>query len=130
PHGHILDFRAQQEAVDEAVALFSGVKDLNQAREIWLVDPAPVVVEKFKKALAELGNFMRSQGLEPTPENVPALRGDEARAAFINHFREVQRLKTQLDQYTDLPPELREKVEQLLPRPVLNAFRGVYLDTA
>src|SRR5690606_34424309 len=44
PHGHILDFRAQQEAVDEAVALFSGVKDLNQAREIWLTEPAPVVV--------------------------------------------------------------------------------------
>lgn len=130
PHGHILDFRAQQEAVDEAVALFSGVKDLNQAREIWLTEPAPVVVEKFKKALTELGDFMRSQDLEPRPEDVPALRGDEARAAFINHFREVQRLKTQLDQYTDLPPALREEVENLLPKPVLNAFRGVYLETA
>lgn len=130
PHGHILDFRAQQDAVDEAVALFSGVKDLKQAREIWLVDPAPVVVGKFQKALTDLGDFMRSQGLEPTPENVPALRGDEARAAFINHFREVQRLKTQLDQYTDLPPALREEVENLLPKPVLNAFRGVYLETA
>jgi type I restriction enzyme R subunit len=26
-------------------------------------------------------------------------------AAFINHFKEVQRLKTQLDQYTDLTEE-------------------------
>src|SRR5690606_14289438 len=49
---------------------------------------------------------------------------------FINHFREVQRFKTQLDQYTDLPSELRDTVEQLLPKPVLNAFRGVYLETA
>jgi type I restriction enzyme R subunit len=73
---------------------------------------------------------MRSQDLEPRPEDVPALRGDEARAAFINHFREVQRLKTQLDQYTDLPPALREEVENLLPKPVLTAFRGVYLETA
>lgn len=130
PHGHILDFRAQQEAVDEAIALFSGVDSGKRAREIWLVEPAPVVVEKFKKALTELGDFMRSQGVEPTPENVPALRGDESRAAFINHFREVQRLKTQLDQYTDLPPALREEVESLLPKPVLTAFRGVYLETA
>src|SRR5690606_14206481 len=74
PYGHILDFRAQQEAVDEAVALFSGVKDLKQARKIWLVEPAPAVVEKFKKALTELGDFMRSQGREPRPEDVPALR--------------------------------------------------------
>jgi len=130
PHGHILDFRAQQEAVDEAIALFSGVDSGKRAREIWLVEPAPVVVEKFKKALTELGDFMRSQGLEPRPEAVPALRGDESRAAFINHFREVQRLKTQLDQYTDLPPALREEVESLLPKPVLTAFRGVYLETA
>jgi type I restriction enzyme R subunit len=130
PYGHILDFRAQQEAVDEAIALFSGVDSGKRAREIWLVEPAPVVVEKFKKALTELGDFMRSQGLEPRPEDVPALRGDESRAAFINHFREVQRLKTQLDQYTDLPPALREEVESLLPKPVLTAFRGVYLETA
>lgn len=130
PYGHILDFRAQQEAVDEAIALFSGVDSGKRAREIWLVEPAPVVVEKFKKALTELGDFMRSQGLQPRPEDVPALRGDESRAAFINHFREVQRLKTQLDQYTDLPPALREEVESLLPKPVLTAFRGVYLETA
>jgi type I restriction enzyme R subunit len=61
---------------------------------------------------------------------VPALRGDEARAAFIERFREVQRLKTQLDQYTDLPPETRAEVAQLLPPDELNAFRGVYLETA
>jgi type I restriction enzyme R subunit len=73
---------------------------------------------------------MRSQDLEPVPESVPALRGDEARAAFIERFREVQRLKTQLDQYTDLPPATRSEVDQLLPRDQLNAFRGVYLETA
>ena len=130
PYGHILDFRAQQDAVDEAIALFSGLESAEKAREIWLVEPAEKVVEKFSAALSRLGDFMRSQGLEPRPEDVPALRGDEARAAFINHFREVQRLKTQLDQYTDLSPELREEVERLLPKPVLTAFRGVYLDTA
>jgi type I restriction enzyme R subunit len=129
PHGQILDFRQQQNAVDAAIALFSGVKN-EKAREIWLVDPAPKVVEKLKIAVSELDKFMESQGLEAKPEAVPALKGDEARAAFIERFREVQRLKTQLDQYTDLPPETKAEVDQLLPRDELNAFRGVYLETA
>jgi type I restriction enzyme R subunit len=130
PHGQILDFRAQQDAVDEAIALFSGVQNGEQAREIWLVDSAPEVVNHFKAALGKLDDFMRSQDLEPVPEAVPALRGDEARAAFIERFRDIQRLKTQLDQYTDLTPELRAEVERLLPTDAHNAFRGVYLETA
>lgn len=129
PHGQILDFRAQQKAVDEAITLFSGGKS-DQAREIWLVDPAPKVVEKLKDALGKLGDFMQSQSLPPKPESVPALKGDEARAAFIERFREVQRLKTQLDQYTDLAPEMKAELEKILPRDELNAYRGVYLATA
>jgi type I restriction enzyme, R subunit len=129
PHGQILDFRAQQKAVDEAIALFSGGQS-DKAREIWLVDPAPKVVEKLKDALAKLGDFMQSQDLPPKPESVPALKGDEARAAFVERFREVQRLKTQLDQYTDLGPETRAELEKILPRDELNAYRGVYLATA
>ena len=130
PHGQILDFRQQKTAVDDAVVLFSGVANGAQAREIWLVEPAPKVVEKLKAALGKLEDFMKSQGLEAKPESVPALKGDEARAAFIERFREVQRLKTQLDQYTDLPPDAEAAIEQLLPRDELNAYRGVYLETA
>ena len=40
PYGNILDFRAQQDAVDQAIARFSG-QDQDRAREIWLVDPPP-----------------------------------------------------------------------------------------
>ncbi len=130
PHGQILDFREQQEAVDAAITLFSGVQSDAKAREIWLVDPAPKVVDKLKAALDKLGDFMQSQGLAPKPEDVPALRGDEARAVFVERFREVQRLKTQLDQYTDIPPETKAVIEQILPKEQLNAFRGVYLQTA
>jgi type I restriction enzyme R subunit len=130
PHGQILDFRQQQNAVDAAIALFSGVKNDTKAREIWLVDAAPKVVEKLKTALDKLDEFMESQGLEAKPEAVPALKGDEARAAYIERFREVQRLKTQLDQYTDLADETKAEVDQLLPKDELNAFRGVYLQTA
>jgi type I restriction enzyme R subunit len=130
PHGQILDFREQQDAVDAAITLFSGVENGSKAREIWLVDPAPKVVEKLRTALGKLDDFMQSQGLDPKPENVPALRGDEARAAFVERFREIQRLKIQLDQYTDLAPETQVVVDQLLPQDRLTAFRGVYLETA
>ena len=35
----------------------------------------------------------------------PTLKAMTARGQFINLFKEVQRLKTQLDQYTDLSAE-------------------------
>jgi len=129
PYGHILDFRSQQAAVDDAIALFSGAK-ADKAREIWLVDKAPVVIEKLKAAMAELDTFMESQGLSSKPEQVANLKGDDARAAFIKHFKEVQKLQTQLDQYTDLTPEDVQTIEAVLPRDELNAFRGQYLETA
>jgi len=130
PYGNILDFRQQQKAVDEAIALFSGEKTGEQAREIWLVDKAPVVIQKLEAAVQKLDTFMKSQGLDYAPEAVPNLKGDEARAAFINHFKEVQRLKTQLDQYTDLTGEHKEAIAKVLPEENLRAFRGAYLETA
>ncbi len=129
PHGHILDFRNQQDNVDAAITLFSGVQ-LDRARKIWLVDKAPVVIDQFQKAVADLGEFMKSQGLEAKPDQVNNLMGDDARAQFIKRFKEVQRLQTQLDQYTDLTNEQREQIEQALPKDDLRAFRGVYLETA
>ena len=130
PYGNILDFRQQQDAVDAAIALFSGEKSGPQAREIWLVDKAPVVIEKLQTAVQKLDTFMKSQGLDCAPEAVPNLKGDDARAAFINHFKEVQRLKTQLDQYTDLTDDNAAAIEQILPKENLLGFRGAYLETA
>ena len=130
PYGNILDFRQQQDAVDAAIALFSGEKSREQAREIWLVDKAPVVIEKLQAAVQKLDGFMKSQGLDTAPESVPNLKGDAARAAFINHFKEVQRLKTQLDQYTDLTGDDAAAIEQILPKENLLGFRGQYLETA
>ena len=130
PYGNILDFRQQQGAVDAAIALFSGEAAAEKAREIWLVDKAPVVIQKLETAVQKLDTFMKSQGLECAPDAVPNLKGDAARAAFIEHFKEVQRLKTQLDQYTDLTDENRTAIEQVLPRDNLLGFRGAYLETA
>ncbi len=129
PYGNILDFRQQQDAVNDAITLFSGEKS-DRAKEIWLVDPAPVVIGKLETAVAALDKFMKSQGLPCAPEQVANLKGDDARGHFINLFKEVQRLKTQLDQYTDLTTEHAESIAQVIPPDQLQAFRGVYLDTA
>jgi type I restriction enzyme, R subunit len=96
PYGNILDFRQQQEAVDAAVQLFSG-EYLEKAKKIWLVDPAPEMITTLETAVKTLDKFMRSQGLTYAPEEVSNLKGDEARGQFVNLFKEVQRLKTQLD---------------------------------
>lgn len=130
PYGNILDFRQQQEAVDTAITRFSGEKTGEQAREIWLVDKAPVVIEKLQVAVQKLEDFMRSQGLACAPEDVHNLKGDDARAAFIGRFKDVQRLKTQLDQYTDLTADNTAAIEQILPKESLLGFRGAYLETA
>ena len=129
PYGNILDFRQQRAAVEAAITLFSGQK-IEQAREIWLVEKAPVVIKKLESSVRKLGEFMKSQGLACQPQEVPKLKGDDARGAFIERFKEVQRLKTQLDQYTDLTVENADAIEKVLPADQLNAFRGVYLEVA
>lgn len=129
PYGHILDFRQQQDSVDDAITLFSGEQP-EKARKIWLVDKPPVVIGKFEKAVADLGEFMQSQNLEAKPEHVHNLMGNAARIQFISRFKEVQRLQTQLDQYTDLTGKQREQIEQILPKDDVRAFRGAYLAIA
>lgn len=129
PYGNILDFRQQQQAVEDAITLFSG-ETIEHAREIWLVEPAPQVIEKLQGAVQNLGLFMKSQGLSEKPEDVSRLKGDAARSLFVNLFKEVQRFKTQLDQYTDLSTEQEAEILQIVPPDQLRSFRSVYLETA
>ena len=129
PDAEILQAELQG-AVDAAIALFSGEKSGEQAREIWLVEKAPIVIQKLEAAVQQLETFMKSQGLDCTPSAVANLKGDAAKAAFCTQFKEVQRLKTQLDQYTDLTEENKASIEQVLPEENLRGFKGQYLETA
>lgn len=138
PYGNILDFRSQQDAVDTAIALFSGEKE-EKARQIWLVEPASVILKKYNDAVAGLRDFMAVNDLDFKAEEVPNLKGDAAKADFINRFKEVQRLKTQLDQYTDLVDIEAGQNQSNVVEPTakygftdddLRAFRGAYLDLA
>ena len=129
PYGNILDFRQQQDAVNDAIALFSG-EQTEKAKEIWLVESAPKVVTKLQEAMKKLDLFMQSQGLSLAPEEVSNLKGDAARSMFIERFKDVQKLSTQLNQYTDKTPDIDATIENIIPADQLQAFRGVYLETA
>lgn len=129
PYGNILDFRQQQTEVDKAIALFSG-EDKGRAKEIWLVDPAPKVIEKYQEAVAAMEKWMESKNIVAEPQEVYNIKGDAARVEFINRFKEVQRLKTQLDQYTDLDDEQKSKIQELMPEEQLRSFRSSYLEIA
>jgi type I restriction enzyme R subunit len=129
PYGNILDFRQQQEAVDTAIGLFSG-QAARPAKEIWLVEPAAEVIRKYEAAVAGMAGFMQDKNLVCEPEQVYNLKGDTARIEFVNRFKEVQRLKTQLDQYTDLDSAQKTQINAILPQDQLLSFRSTYLETA
>lgn len=135
PYGNILDFRGQQNAVDEAISTFSG-SEKDMARRIWLVEPASSIQKKYKEAIVGLRNFMQSYDLEFNASEVANLKGDEAKAGFINHFKEVQRYKTELDQYVDFTDVTNTSIvseaqsEYGFTDDDLLAFRGAYLNLA
>jgi type I restriction enzyme R subunit len=89
-----------------------------------------VVIEKLDAAMTELREFMQLQGVECEPSAAYNLKGDTARAQFVRLFKQVQRIKTQLDQYTDLTDTDKNNIEALLPKEQLQGFKGAYLETA
>ncbi|RKW66194.1 MAG: type I restriction endonuclease subunit R [Tannerella sp.] len=130
PFGKILDFRAQSaDALNTAVKLFSGERDKSKdAAKIWLTKSAEEVVELLDVAVQRLYTMMKSYGLEPEPEEVPNLKGDAARADFVEIFKDVQRPILQLDQYIDIPPELQARINAIMPPEKRLAFRTAYLE--
>jgi len=129
PYGNILDFRQQQAEVDRAITLFSG-EHKGEPKEIWLVDPAPKVIENYEKAVSAMEKWMEAKNMVAEPQEVYSIKGDAARVEFINRFKEVQRLKTQLDQYTDLDELQKAKIDELMPEEQLRSFRSSYLEIA
>ncbi len=137
PYGNILDFRGQQAAVDAAIVRFSGEDD-DRARQVWLVEPVSAIIKKYNDAVNSLREFMNLHNLEFKAEEVANLKGDNAKAGFIKQFKDVQRYKTQLDQYTDIIETGNQESdfanEAITPYGFtdneLSAFRGAYLDLA
>ena len=124
-----MDFRGLQNEVDKAVALFSG-EDLDTKSTIWLVEPKEEVIKNYKDAVSDLEAFMHRQQLMLSPEDVYNICGNEAKCQFINRFKQIQKLKTKLDQYTDITEEEEQQIENILPSEDMIGFRAAYLETA
>ncbi|WP_140414266.1 type I restriction endonuclease subunit R, EcoR124 family, partial [Bathymodiolus platifrons methanotrophic gill symbiont] len=129
PWGNILDFRGQETEVNAAIELFSGAAK-NRAKEIWLVDSSPVAVKNYQKSIETLDTFMQGKGLDCSPSEVANLKGDIAKAEFINHFKAVQKLNTQIEQYTELSDEEQQHIETALSIEDLRGFKSAYLEIA
>ena len=116
PYGNILDFRSQQDAVDAAIALFSGEK-ADKAREIWLVDKAPVVIEKLKAAVAEAGRLHEIAGPRPaSPRPCPTSRATMPAPPSSSSSRKCSGSKPSSTSTPTSPTRTRQTIEQILPK--------------
>jgi len=129
PYGNIVCYKNLENAMEEAMVLFSGY-DGEKGKEYWLVESADVMVEKYKKAITQLKTVMNGMGLECKPEEVINIPKGENTSNFIDAFKDVQRLAIKLDQYVDMPADLKDTIEETLPEDTLQQFRTAYLDLA
>ena len=129
PYGNIICYRDLTKEMDEAMVLFSGSKK-DKGKEYWLVEPAEKVVDEYKDALTHLETVMNSMGLECKPEEVINIPPGENSSAFIEAFKDVQRLSLRLDQYVDLSDDLKSSIEEAMPEDTLQQFRTAYIDLA
>ena len=129
PYGNIICYRDLEKEMDEAMVLFSGF-DRDKGKEYWLVESPESVVEKYKTAITQLQTVMNGMGLDCKPEEVVNIPQGENTSNFIEAFKDVQRLSIKLDQYVDLPEELKTAIEAAMPEDTLQQCRTAYLDIA
>ena len=129
PYGNIICYRNLEKQMDDAMVLFSGF-DRDKGKEYWLVEPVESVVEKYKEAITQLQTVMNGMGLECKPDEVINIPQGENTGEFISAFKDVQRLALKLDQYVDMPEEMKDAIEAAMPEDTLQQFRTAYLDLA
>ena len=129
PYGNIICYRDLEKEMDDAMVLFSGF-DRDKGKEYWLVESPESVVEKYKTAIIQRQTVMNEMGLDCKPEEVVNIPQGENTSNFIEAFKDVQRLSIKLDQYVDLPEELKTAIEAAMPEDTLQQFRTAYLDLA
>lgn len=127
PYGNIICYRNLEKQMDDAMVLFSGF-DHDKGKEYWLVEPVESVVEKYKEAITQLQTVMNGMGLECKPDEVINIPQGENTGEFISAFKDVQRLALKLDQYVDMPEEMKDAIETAMPGDTLQQFRTAYLD--
>ncbi len=111
--GNILCFRNLKKSTDEAITLFSN-KD---AIEVIVMPEYEDVARKFDAALKDLYIVV------PEPDAVNQLQSEEEELQFVQAFRELMRIKNQLQTYTDFEWEDLGITEQQF-----EDFKSKYLD--
>ena len=129
PFGNIIVFSDIQAEQERAIELFSGV-EAAKAQETWIVEAAQVKIEKLAAAVENVKKLMTDHGLAFSPSEVTNLKGNRAKLEFLEHFKQVQRLERQLEQYVDLNDTEKARIDEILPQEELWGFKAAYKTTA
>ena len=91
PHGNIVVFRNLKQATDEALELFGD----ENAKDIVFKEPYEKQKEKFNQQVAELKEIV------PNFMDVSKLKSEEEQERFIKAFRELLRMKSSLETFSE-----------------------------
>lgn len=91
PHGNIISFRNLKEATDKALALFGD----ENAKEIVFKKPYEEQKKEFEDKLVELREKV------PKVSSVDDLRSEEEKAEFVKTFRDLLRIKSSLETFSE-----------------------------
>jgi len=91
PHGNIVCFRDLKKNTDEALELFGD----EHAKEIVFKEPYEKIKVRFDTKVDELKAFT------PTIDDVDRLRSEEEKKKFVTTFRELMRIKAELETYVE-----------------------------
>jgi len=91
PHGNIVTFRNLKENTDKALALFGD----ENAKEIVFKKPYETQKLEFEAKLSEL------KAKVPNVSDVDLIRSEEEKAAFVQDFRDLLRIKASLETFAE-----------------------------
>lgn len=91
PHGNIVCFRNLKQNTDDALRLF-GDED---AKDIVFKKPYETIKKEFDEKVQALKEFV------PTVDDVDKLRSEEKRKEFVLLFRDLMRLKAEIETYVE-----------------------------
>jgi type I restriction enzyme, R subunit len=102
PHGNIVSFRNLKDATDKALTLYGD----ENAREIVFKKPFEEQKKAFEEKLIEL------KEAAPTLESVDEMRSEEEKAEFVKTFRDLLRIKSSLETFSEFSFETLDISEQ------------------
>lgn len=127
--GNVVDFRAQEDNVNDAIVLFSDTEDKAENSQLfWFAEPVAKVIANLQEKVDKLKLFAKAQGKELNAELPYTLEGDNARMDFLECFKAVQTESNKLNQYIDLTDKQTEQIEKILPRELQNKLKAGYLE--